>query len=219
MTQTIWILTIAALSIAGMVIMAPPLLAIEDDVDFDGIPNVSDNCPFNANFSQTDSDGDGLGNVCDPRDDRDLDDDGIQNISDNCPFYPNPDQNDGNGDGLGDACTNQKKEVVIPINYSGIWNLDPVPLYSCLNVNVPLPSVEIVHEESQITFIVPFQPNPELTGTLEGKKFTAMMNTQDVASLLDGSFKDDNTFNADLTLEVIFLGCSEQFFETTGVRQ
>ena len=36
------------------------------DEDFDGVPNESDNCPLVANADQADSDGDGIGNVCDP---------------------------------------------------------------------------------------------------------------------------------------------------------
>jgi hypothetical protein len=36
-----------------------------DDCDNDGIENEEDNCPFNANNNQADSDEDGLGDVCD----------------------------------------------------------------------------------------------------------------------------------------------------------
>jgi len=35
------------------------------DVDNDGVPNGLDNCPDDANFEQVDSDGDGVGDVCD----------------------------------------------------------------------------------------------------------------------------------------------------------
>jgi subtilisin family serine protease len=35
------------------------------DVDEDGIPNNSDNCPLDANSNQSDSDNDGIGDVCD----------------------------------------------------------------------------------------------------------------------------------------------------------
>lgn len=96
-----------------------------EDVDGDGIPNESDNCPdlFNPirpldEGAQADYDRDGLGDACDPcplggdadpatcngRAAADTDGDGVPNESDNCPALPNPLQEDGDGDGIGDAC-------------------------------------------------------------------------------------------------------------------
>ncbi len=40
------------------------------DNDGDGVATPADNCPFDANANQSDVDGDGLGDACDPRDDR-----------------------------------------------------------------------------------------------------------------------------------------------------
>lgn len=70
------------------------------DTDGDGIDDDVDNCPNIANPDQMDSDGDLMGNPCDP----DSDGDGIANLNDNCPAVSNPNQEDSNGDGLGDAC-------------------------------------------------------------------------------------------------------------------
>ncbi len=43
-------------------------LEIDLDTDGDGVPNASDNCPTVANADQTDSNGNGVGDACDPVD-------------------------------------------------------------------------------------------------------------------------------------------------------
>ncbi|HEY2743122.1 MAG TPA: amidohydrolase family protein, partial [Polyangia bacterium] len=97
--------------------------ATADDMDGDGIPNTSDDCPtvFNPirpvdNGAQADSDGDGIGDACDPCpmdasamscamiDPDDIDGDGVANSEDNCPTVANADQADADADGKGDAC-------------------------------------------------------------------------------------------------------------------
>lgn len=79
------------------------------DSDGDGVPDYLDNCPSIANTSQLDTDGDGLGNACDPDDDNDGVPDGI----DNCPLTPNPSQADCNNDGCGDACCPPQPPVIV----------------------------------------------------------------------------------------------------------
>jgi len=75
-------------------------LTFGDDVDEDGVPDSTDNCPLLANPDQADSDLDGQGDACDIDDDGD----GLADGIDNCPLLANPDQADTDGDGIGDAC-------------------------------------------------------------------------------------------------------------------
>jgi hypothetical protein len=74
--------------------------AAPGDTDCDGVPNASDNCASAFNPDQTDLDGDGIGDACDP----DSDNDGVNDGVDNCPEVQNADQVDTDGDGLGNAC-------------------------------------------------------------------------------------------------------------------
>ena len=79
------------------------------DVDHDGAPNASDNCPLLANASQVNADGDALGDACDgcPLDPlNDADGDTRCANQDNCPAASNQNQADGDGDGKGDVCDN-----------------------------------------------------------------------------------------------------------------
>lgn len=72
----------------------------DDDDDNDGILDVDDNCPLVGNANQLDTDGDGIGDVCDMDDDGD----GILDSVDNCPLTVNLDQADADNDGIGDIC-------------------------------------------------------------------------------------------------------------------
>ncbi len=66
-----------------------------------------DNCPATYNPSQTDTDSDGAGDLCDicPNDpDNDIDNDSVCGDVDNCPTIANADQADTDGDNIGDAC-------------------------------------------------------------------------------------------------------------------
>jgi len=65
------------------------------DVDNDGVPDASDNCPNVPNAPQVDTDGDGQGDACDPDDDND----GVPDAIDKCPKQPMAPGADKTGDG------------------------------------------------------------------------------------------------------------------------
>ena len=85
------------------------------DSDGDGVDDDVDNCPFDSNNNQRDSDCDGIGDVCDdpfsseiclfpPPPANDTDGDGWDDDVDNCWDVSNVEQTDDDCDFVGDAC-------------------------------------------------------------------------------------------------------------------
>nr|WP_293183622.1 thrombospondin type 3 repeat-containing protein [Nannocystis sp.] len=84
--------------------------ALGPDGDGDGAADDIDNCLEDPNADQLDSDGDGMGDVCDPDDD----DDKLLDGDDNCPLVKNPGQEDLDKDGIGDVCEEDSDEDGVP---------------------------------------------------------------------------------------------------------
>ena len=87
---------------------------VDPDVDGDGICKLgsfsspmigtNDNCPWHYNPSQTDTNGDGIGDACDTKNIFDSDNDSILDNVDKCITISNANQSDSDKDGIGDAC-------------------------------------------------------------------------------------------------------------------
>ena len=73
------------------------ILNRDKDRDNDGVIDINDNCIFDTNPEQIDTDGDDAGNVCDDDDDND-------NVQDSADIFPldSEESSDWDGDGIGD---------------------------------------------------------------------------------------------------------------------
>jgi uncharacterized delta-60 repeat protein len=85
------------------VVVKGSFLLIEDaDDDNDGVADAIDNCPLVINASQSDMNGNAIGDACDYG--SDTDGDGVNDSIDNCAITSNSDQLDDDADGIGNAC-------------------------------------------------------------------------------------------------------------------
>ncbi|GEM_PF-3556207 len=100
------------------------------DTDSDGVPDGEDNCPNTANTGQANTDGDEMGDLCDP----DMDNDSVENTLDNCPNGVNPDQLNADGDSFGNICDQCPQDKDNDIDEDGICgDVDNCPI--CPNLD------------------------------------------------------------------------------------
>jgi len=94
------------------------------DLDCDGLLDASDLCPDVPSADQTDTDGDGVGNPCDPDDDGD----GLSDGADHCPLVADPSNADADQDGLGDVCDTCPLDGANDLDHDGhCANVDNCP--------------------------------------------------------------------------------------------
>ncbi|WP_452220624.1 choice-of-anchor B family protein [Lacinutrix salivirga] len=111
------------------------------DSDNDGIANNLDNCPNLANPNQEDTDGDGIGDVCDTENNLDSDGDGINNDQDNCPNTANPGQEDDNSNGIGDICEDTQPLAPCENGFAGQYPCDGYDLMAHIPIDILATSV------------------------------------------------------------------------------
>ena len=120
-------------------------------MDGDGYPNTCDNCELIRNETQSDVNGDGYGDACQPDDldqdgwpgpnatDGDSDNDGIPDVEDNCEGVQTSNTADIDSDGIGNACEvgdDDGDGFGIEAPASCTYGLSPIPCICSSSMNL-----------------------------------------------------------------------------------
>jgi len=131
---------------------------VDVDLDDDGVPDDTDNCPDAPNPLQSDDDGDSLGDVCD-----------------NCPLVENADQADVEADTVGDLC-----------DPNPLVGGDCLALYESFDDETSLASRWQV-ESNMTPDVVAFPGGLHVTGPLD-LQHTALFPLDEAGARLTGAF-------------------------------
>lgn len=91
------------------------------DPDADGVCDPADTCPADADPTNADTDGDGVGDVCDGCTGVDTDGDDLCDDVDTCPADADPTNADTDGDGIGDLCDLPLALTIDPVVPGALW--------------------------------------------------------------------------------------------------
>lgn len=123
-------------------------IASRSDTDGDGVLDEADNCPFDANSNQVNTDGDPQGDACDPDDDND----GFLDGSDKCPLVA----------GTNEGCP-------ASFNFSGFFPpVDNVPVVNTVRAGRSIPVKFSLSGNQGLAIFAPHSPASQTVACVGG---------------------------------------------------